>query len=269
MRPVVLLAALVILLTPLTSVTSVTRGTAASYLPTSAAISNTPPTGQTVIVRSAFGIAFYNSTSGITIQPAFLFMNMTVTGSNSTGTSFSIDSGPSPISRPVSYITIGPSPVVTVRRLFTVTSGQAFLTSYGHLTIQATMLEVVACQPGCMVPNQIFNLYLTGPARIASDQWVVFTRLFGFLFSSQTSRIGLFFVVGVSPGDVNEIGTVDIRDLTTVASAFGADTVQMSTAAPSTSPSGYSTAFYADLDGDGRIDIRDLSVVGAYFGQTY
>ena len=182
---------------------------------------------------------------------------MTVQGSNSTGINFSIDSG---------RITIGPSPIVTVQRVFVVMSGQAFLSSHGRLTIQAQMTES-GLPP---VPSSIYQLYLTGPSRFVftNSTWTLYTRLFGFLFNSQT-RIGLFFVAGISPGDVDESGTVDVRDLSTAASCFGTDTVQSSTTASSTSSDGYSSAYYADMNGDGRVDIQDMSSIAASFGQTY
>ena len=216
-----------------------------------------PTPGLSLILRSIFGIAFYNSSGKVTIQPATLLLNMTVQGSNSTGINFSIDSG---------RITIGPSPIVTVQRVFVVMSGQAFLSSHGRLTIQAQMTES-GLPP---VPSSIYQLYLTGPSRFVftNSTWTLYTRLFGFLFNSQT-RIGLFFVAGISPGDVDESGTVDVRDLSTAASCFGTDTVQSSTTASSTSSDGYSSAYYADMNGDGRVDIQDMSLIAASFGQTY
>ncbi len=227
------------------------------------AVGPTPP-GSSVIVRSVFGIAFYNSSGQIVIQPASLFLNTTVKGTNSTGTLFNINAG---------QITIGPSSTSTVQRNFTATSGQAFESNNGRLTITAVMTEVYSCQqqqPPCMVPNTIYQLYLTGPSRLVStnSSFALFTRLFGFLYNSQT-RIGLFFVVGISPGDVNEDGQANIGDLSLVGSCFGTDTTQSSTTASTTTNTGYSNAFYADLDGDGRVNIRDLTIVAISFGQTY
>ena len=216
-----------------------------------------PTPGLSVVLRSIFGIAFYNSSGRITIQPATLLLNMTVQGSNSTGISFSVDSG---------RITIGPSPVVTVQRAFLVVSGQAFLSYYGRLTIQAQMTES-GLRP---VPSSIYQLFLTGPTRFVftNSTWTFFTRLFGFLYNSQT-RIGLFFVAGISPGDVDESGTVDVRDLSTAASCFGTDTAQSSATAPTASTDGYPNAYYADMNGDGRVDIQDVSSIAASFGQNY
>ncbi len=277
MRPVVFLAALLVLLLPVSTVASGVRtpSTQTSNVKASPAqtnlstapkpstnlgLSTTPPTGLVVIIRSVFGLAFYNSSGKITIQPASLFLNMTVKGSNSTGIIFSVNSG---------RISIGPSPIVSVPRVFTVISGQAFLAYYGRLTIQAQMTEA-GLPP---VPNNLYQLYLTGPSRLVSptpqnNSWGLFTRLFGFLFNSQT-RIGLFFVVGISLADLNEDGRVDISDLAIVAASFGADTMQASMAAPSTTNTGYSSAFYADLDGDGHVDIQDMVIVASHFGQSY
>ena len=121
-----------------------------------------------------------------------------------------------------------------------------------------------------MIVSVIYELYLTGPSRLvtANSSFAFFTRLFGFLYNSQT-RIGLFFVVGISPGDVDEDGQVNITDLSLVASSFGTDTSQPSMTAPTTTSTGYANAFYADLDGDGHVDIRDLIIVATSFGQTY
>ena len=60
---------------------------------TSRSLSTTLSTGLKIIVRSVFGLAFYDSSGKITIQPASLFLNMTAKGSNFTGIIFSIDSG--------------------------------------------------------------------------------------------------------------------------------------------------------------------------------
>src|SRR2546426_6131517 len=205
---------------------------------TSRSLSTTLPTGLKIIVRSVFGLAFYNSSGKITIQPASLFLNMTAKGSNFTGIIFSIDSG---------RISIGPSPIVSVPRVFTVVSGQAFLAYYGRLTIQAQMTEA-GLTP---VPNNLYQLYLTGPSRLVSptsqnNSWALFTRLFGFLYN--TARIGLFFVVGISSGDLNEDGRVDISDMAMISSSFGADTIQASLSAPSASNTGYSNTYYVDVN---------------------
>jgi len=225
-----------------------------------------PPPPLSVILRSVFGIAFYNSSGKIIIQPASLFLNMTVKGTNSTGTIFNISAG---------QITIGPSSTLAVQRNFTVTSGQAFQSNSGRLTITAVMAEIYSCQmqqPPCLVPSPIYQLFLTGPSRLVSsptnDSLAFFTRLFGFLYNSQT-RIGLSFVVGIAPGDLDEDGRVDISDLAIVASSFGADTTRTSMTAPNTSSMGYSNAYYADVDGDGRVDIGDMAIVARSFGQTY
>ncbi len=228
-----------------------------------------PPPGN-VILQSVFGIAFYNSSGKITIQPASLFLNLTFQGANSTGTKWSINAG-SVQNRPT--IKIGPSQTLPVPRNFTATSGEAFQFNTGRLVITAVVAEVYSCQqqqPPCTVRNMLYQLYLTGPSRLvaANSSLMLFTRLFGFLYNSQT-RIGLFFVAGISPGDVDESGTVDVRDLSIAASSFGADTVQSSTTAPSTSSDGYSGAYYADMNGDGRVNIQDISSIAANFGQTY
>ena len=223
-----------------------------------------PPPPSNIIVRSVFGIAFYNNSGEIIIEPASLFLNMTVKDTNSTGTLFSLNSG---------QITIGPSKTLAVQRNFTATSGQAFQSNTGRLTVTAVMIEIFSCQqyqPPCMIPSPVYQLYLTGPSRLvsANNSFVFFTRLFGFLYNSQV-RIGLFFVVGFAPGDVDEDGKVDIGDMAIVASCFGANTVQSSMNAPSSSSTGYSRAFYADVNGDGRVDIQDLALVASSFGQTY
>ncbi len=227
-----------------------------------------PPPGLSVVVRSVFGIAFYNSSGQIVIQPASLFLNMTLKGTNSTGTIFGISSG---------QITIGPSPTLTVQRNFTTTSGQAFQSNIGRLTITAQMTEVYSCQqqqPPCLIPNVLYQLYLTGPSRLvsANNGFAIFTRLFGFLYNSQT-RIGLFFVVGIAPGDVDEDGRVDLTDLVIVASSFGRNNVDVyasanySTAAMS--PSSVPTSYLADVNGDGIVDLADLVIVASSFGASY
>jgi len=222
------------------------------------------------MLQSVFGIAFYNSSGKITIQPASLFLNLTFQGANSTGTKWSINAG-SVQNRPT--IKIGPSQTLPVPRNFTATSGEAFQFNTGRLVIIAVVAEVYSCQqqqPPCTVPNMLYQLYLTGPSRLvaANNSLMLFTRLFGFLYNSQT-RIGLFFVAGISPGDVDESGTVDVRDLSTAASCFGTNTVQSSATAPSTGTDGYSIAYYADMNGDGRVDIQDVSSIAVSFGQTY
>jgi PKD repeat protein len=219
--------------------------------------SSGPPPALNIIVRSVFGIAFYNSSAAITIQPASLFLNMTVKGSNSTGMIFAIISG---------QVTIGPSPILTAQRIFDVTSGQAFLSNQGRLTIKAQAAET-GLPP---VPSNLYTLYLTGPSRLvsASNGLTLFTRLFGFLYNSQT-KIGLFFVVGISPGDIDEDGKVDVSDLSIVGSYFGTENAQVAMTMPCESASGYPNNFYADLNGGGRIDINDLVIVGSSFGQTY
>src|SRR5713101_6917046 len=184
-----------------------------------------PPPPRNLIIQSIFGVAFYNTSSGkITIQPATLFVNATFQGTNSTGTKWSINAG-SINNRPM--ITIGPSPTLAVQRNFTATSGDVFRFNTGRLVITAVVIEVFSCQqrqPPCSVPNVLYQVYLTGPSRLvaANNSFTVFTRLFGFLYNSQT-RIGLFFVVGVAPGDVDEDGSVDITDLAIVGAAFGRD----------------------------------------------
>jgi PKD repeat protein len=230
-----------------------------------------PPPPPNLVLQSVFGIAFYNSSGKITIQPASVFLNWTFLETNSSGNKWGTNAG-NIMDRPM--ITIGPSSSLPVQRNFTATSGEAFRFNTGRLVITAVVVEVYSCQlrqPACTVPNTIYQVYLTGPSRVvssANNNLVAFTRLFGFLYNSQT-RIGLFFVAGVSPGDVDESGTVDVRDLSTAASCFGTDTVQSSTTAPSTSSDGYSSAYYADMNGDGRVDIQDVSSIAVSFGQTY
>ena len=59
--------------------------------------------------------------------------------------------------------------------------------------------------------------------------------------------------VGMTPGDANGDGTVDINDLTIVLANFG------NTAAWS----------QGDFTGDGTVDINDLTIVLANYGTTY
>lgn len=227
-----------------------------------------PPTGQkNIILRSVFGIAFYNSSGQIKILPASLFLNMTIQGTNSTGTILNIVSG---------EITIGPSSIIGAQRNFTFTSGQAFQSNSGRLTITAQMIEVYSCQqqqPPCTTPNVQYHLYLTGPSRLVvlsstNNEIVFFIRLFGFLYNSQ-SKIGLFFIVGRSLGDVNEDGIVNVSDLAMIGSSFGKDNAQTVMSQPCASVAGYPTVYYADLNGDGSVGISDLALVGSSFGQTY
>ena len=210
-----------------------------------------------------FGVAFYNNTGQITIQPASLFLNMTVQSTNQTGILFSINSG---------RITIGPSPIVTIQRVFDVFTGVAFFSFYGHLTIQATAVENPTCS-GCAVPSQLFQLFLAGPARFQPPNalntgFVWFARLFGFLYNSQT-KIGLFFTIGSPIWDLNVDGRVDISDLSLVASNFGKNNLQTLMYEAPGSTTNYSTSYYADPDGDGVINITDLVVVASHFGTSY
>jgi len=244
---------------------SLTLETSQGNAQTSKTIAVTPPTtGQNMILRSTFGIAYYNNSGQLTVQPASLFVNMTVKGSNSTGTIFNINSG---------QIIIGPSPTLAVERNFTATSGQAFQSSNGRLTVTAQMIEVYPCQqqqPPCMVPNVIYQLYLTGPSRTVStsSNFAFFTRLFGFLYNSQT-KIGLFFVAGIAPGDLDEDRRVNVSDLVVVAHNIGQDTLRSSMKEASVSPSGYSSEYYADVNGDGVVNIVDFVLVASSFGASY
>ncbi len=79
----------------------------------------------------------------------------------------------------------------------------------------------------------------------------------------------MFFGVGISPGDVDEDGWVDISDLALVASNMGHNAVQSSITEASVSPSGYSAAYYAEMDGDGVINVVDLVLVTVSFGASY
>ena len=220
--------------------------------------------GQNIILRSLFGIAYYNTTNGqITIQPATLFLNMTVIGTNSTGREFNINSG---------KITIGPSPTLAPVRNFTSTSGQAFQSNTGRLTVTAQMIEVISCQqyqPPCTVPNAIYKLFLTGPSRFVCLNFncEFFTRLFGFLYNSQT-KIGLFFIVGQAPGDVDEDGRVNISDLTVVGSNFGRNNLQTVMSQPCDSPN-YPASYYVITDETGIVSIVTLTIVASNFGTAY
>jgi hypothetical protein len=232
----------------------------ASDAPTLATI--TPPIGLIVILRSLFGVAFYNNTGLITVQPASLFLNMTVQSVNQTGILFSITSG---------RVTIGPSPIVSIQRVFDILTGSAFFSYYdSRLTIQATSVEN-SCL-GCAVPGQ-FQLFLVGPARFQPPNatnlgfsW--YARLFGFLYNSQT-KIGLLFVIGCPIWDLNADGRIDIIDLSTVGANFGKDNIKSVMSESPDSTTGYSAAYYADLNGDGVVNIVDFSLVGSHFGTIY
>ncbi len=56
------------------------------------------------------------------------------------------------------------------------------------------------------------------------------------------------------PGDVNDDGVVDMRDINEVCVAFGSY------------PGGPKWNFYADFNRDGRIDLRDIGLACAFFG---
>ncbi|HZD13237.1 MAG TPA: hypothetical protein VE177_06935, partial [Candidatus Binatus sp.] len=169
-------------------------------------------------------------------------------------------------------ITIGPSPTLAVQRNFTSTTGRALQSTAGRLTVSAQMNEVYSCQqaqPPCAIPSVTFQLYLTGPSRMicinANCQF--YTRLFGFLYNSQT-KVGLLFIAGLAPGDVDEDGHVDLTDLTIVGSNFGKDNAQTAMSQPCTA-SNYPSVYYLDPDRNGIVGISALATVGSNFGTNY
>jgi hypothetical protein len=64
-------------------------------------------------------------------------------------------------------------------------------------------------------------------------------------------------ILVIFPGDVNQDGIVDMRDVGLIAQAFNAfyDNGRFNP--------------YADLDGNGRVDLRDIGIWGVNFGQEY
>ena len=269
MRPIILLAVLLVLLLPV-SITASTVQTPTAQ--TSQAVPSLPEvssvvsgnaetgvisSGQTIVLRSFFGIAIYNVNGKFVIVPAWLVLNMTVRFTNSTGIGFSVDSG----RVTVGYPTLCPSQYCG-QRIFDVTGGQAFLTTngpayYGLLTIQAKAVEEVT--------NAGFYLFLKGPARLVSPivsqtnaGFFLYARLYGALYNS-TEKIGLLFLVGsgVCWGDANMDGSVSIVDMVSIGGSF---------------VSGYGDANYnpyADLNMDGKVDLMDLVITGGSFGSTY
>jgi hypothetical protein len=74
-------------------------------------------------------------------------------------------------------------------------------------------------------------------------------------YGFQTSYSTSIFTV-ILTGDLNHDGTIDIKDISIVAKAYGSDPTK-----PNWNP-------IADLNGDGYVDIKDISIVAKVFGVT-
>lgn len=208
-----------------------------------------PAPGQRVVIQSSFGVAFFNNTGKIAVYPASLALNTTVAFVNATGVEMSINQG---IGQTSLLLVYGPNPTPGYSyTIYRISSGEAFLAFRGTLTVNAPAVETST--------GNLFQLFLTGPARYVNNSIVgfrIFSRLFGRLENSK-SKVGLLFIVGIAPGDVNMDGHVDVSDLASLGSSFGSSVGQ-----PNYNP-------YADLNGDGMVDIGDLAVIGQNFGSTY